>query len=107
ESCADVEGEILRRIRALPGAESIRVFGVIDLHANFTAAMANCLVAYRENPHTDARQAAETAMALLARSFQTEQVPRMYWQHPPVIWPPTGTGTASEPMLSLEKMARE
>jgi len=110
ESCADVEGEILRRIRALPGAEGIRIFGVIDLHANFTAAMAasaNCLVAYRENPHTDARQAAQIAMMLLARSFQTNQIPRMYWQHPPVIWPPTGTGTATEPMLSLEKMARE
>jgi microcystin degradation protein MlrC len=105
----DVEGEILRRIRALPGAAGLRVFGVFDLHANFTAQMAanaNCLVAYRENPHTDARQAAQIAAGLLERSLQTNEVPRMFWQHPPIMWSPSGTGTASEPMLALEKLAR-
>jgi len=30
----------------------------------------------------------------------------MFWHHPAVMWPPTGTGTASEPMLSLERLAR-
>ena len=67
----------------------------------------NCLVAYRENPHTDARDAAELAAKLLERCFQTGSVPRTYWMHPPIMWPPTGTGTAAEPMLSLEKMARQ
>ena len=31
----------------------------------------------------------------------------MFWHHPPVMWPPTGTGTADEPMRSLERLARE
>ena len=109
-SLVDVEGEILSRMRRLAGAKDVPIFGVIDLHANFTARMAahaNCLVAYRENPHTDARQAAQDAAALMERSFATGKMPRLFWQHPPVMWAPTGTGTASEPMLSLEKLARQ
>ena len=44
-SFPDVEGELLERLRRLPGAEHLPVFGVFDLHANFTARMAahaNC-----------------------------------------------------------------
>ncbi len=110
QSLGDVEGEILQRIRALPGAEQVPVVGVFDLHANYTERMArhaDCLVVYRENPHTDARQAAQDAAALLQRSLSTGEIPKAYWQHPPVVWPPTGTGTASEPMRSLEKLARQ
>jgi microcystin degradation protein MlrC len=40
ESSLDVEGEILSRIRRLPGLAEKPVCGVVDLHANFTAAMA-------------------------------------------------------------------
>ncbi len=57
----DPEGEFLARIRALPGAAQVPIFGVLDLHANVSARMctlANGLVMYRENPHTDARQSA-------------------------------------------------
>lgn len=109
QSIPDVEGELLARIRALPGAAALPIFGVFDLHANFTQRMAdnaNCLVAYRENPHTDGRQAATEAAALLQRSLTTGELPNMFWQHPPVMWPPTGTGTANDPMLSLERAAR-
>lgn len=110
QSYDDVEGELLERIRRLPGAESVPIFGVFDLHANFTQRMAdhaNCLVAYRENPHTDAREAGLIAARLLKRCLDTEMVPRMLWRHPPLMWPPTGTGTAADPMLGLENLARE
>jgi microcystin degradation protein MlrC len=109
QSLDDVEGEILARLRHLLG-QAVPIFGVFDLHANFTqrmADLANCLVAYRENPHADARRAAQIAAGLLQRTLTTGQVPRMFWHHPPVMWPPTGTGTASEPMLSLERLSRE
>ena len=108
QSLTDVEGEILERLRQHVG--DVPIFGVFDLHANFTARMANlsnCLVAYRENPHTDGRAAAKIAAELLQRCLTTKQVPRMFWHHPPLMWPPTGTGTASEPMRSLETLARE
>ena len=125
----DVEGELLERIRSLPGAEKIPVFGVFDLHANFTARMArhaNCLVAYRENPHTDGREMAVRAAELLAATWSSTSVgdreaaharnstevenyfsvPRMFWKHSGIMWPPTGTGTAATPMRELEAMAR-
>ncbi len=110
QSFDDVEGELLQRLRSLPGAEKVPVFGVFDLHANFTARMAelsDCLVAYRENPHTDAREAACDAARLLQRHLTTGERPNQQYIHPPLMWPPTGTGTASEPMMSLESMARE
>ncbi len=108
-SCFDGEGELLERIRARTGA-SVPIFGVYDLHANFTRRMArhaDCLVAYRNNPHTDARESAERAATLLQRCLDRGRVPRMRMAHPPIVWPPTGTGTADEPMATLEAMARE
>lgn len=109
ESLPDVEGELLEQLRVLPGAEGVPVFGVFDLHANFTARMArhtNCLVAYRENPHTDGRESAVRAAGLLQRCLKTGQMPQMIFEPVPVMWPPTGTGTASEPMRGLAALAR-
>lgn len=110
QSLDDVEGEILERSRKLEGAESLPIFGVFDLHANFTQRMADqasCLVGYRENPHTDAREAGLIAARLLKRCLETKKIPKMFWHHPPLMWPPTGTATANEPMRSLEELARE
>ncbi|HZO91659.1 MAG TPA: M81 family metallopeptidase [Chthonomonadaceae bacterium] len=110
QSLPDVEGELLRRIRRLPGLADVPLCGVLDLHGNFTAAMAqhsNGLVAYRQNPHADSRQTAVEAARLLDRLLHTGERPAMVWEHPPIVWPPTGTGTADEPMRSLEARARE
>lgn len=107
ESMPDVEGEILTRMRAIT---DVPVFGVFDLHANFSPAMAklaDCLVGYRENPHTDAREAGLDAARLLQRCLTTSQRPHMQLAHPGLLWPPTGTGTASDPMQSLEHLARQ
>ena len=107
QTILDVEGEILRRLRTLTTAP---IFGVFDLHANFSpqmAALADCLVGYRENPHTDAREAGLIAARLLQRCLSTGQRPRMQIQQPGLLWPPTGTGTANDPMFTLESMARQ
>jgi microcystin degradation protein MlrC len=109
-SMPDVEGEILARIHELDGFEDVPVCGVIDLHANFTSRMAGHstgLIAYRENPHTDAKAAAIQAAHLLDRLMRTEQRPVTVWEHPPLLWPPVATDTAAEPMRSLEALARE
>jgi len=110
ESFPDVEGEVLSRIRILPGAEHLPIFGVYDLHANFSSAMAqhaDCLVAYRENPHIDARESAVRAASLLARHLETGERPHIELRQLPIILPPTGTGTADDPMKSLAARARE
>ncbi|MBK8039137.1 MAG: M81 family metallopeptidase [Verrucomicrobiaceae bacterium] len=107
QTILDVEGEILQRIRAIT---QVPIFGVFDLHANFSAKMAaltDCLVGYRENPHTDAREAAVDAARLLQRYFTTGKRPHMQLRQPGLIWPPTGTGTVNDPMKSLEALARQ
>jgi microcystin degradation protein MlrC len=110
ESVDDVEGELLARLRAVPELANVPVFGVFDLHANQTEAMASLadgLVCYRENPHIDARDTAVRAAELLKRCLDTGTVPRMHRRSVPVIWPPTGTGTADTPMRDLEAVARQ
>jgi microcystin degradation protein MlrC len=109
QSLLDVEGEILSRIRALPREKHKPVFGVYDLHANFSQRMASHasgLVAYRCNPHTDAREAAIVAARILKRHFDTGQQPLLAHRSAGVVWAPTATGTADEPMRTLESMAR-
>ena len=107
--CDDPEGELLARIRALPGAAVLPLFGVHDPHANLTPEMcarANGLVSYRYTPHTDAFEAAERAASLLARALKTGRMPRMVWRGTPILIPPTGTGTADSPMRDLCALAR-
>jgi microcystin degradation protein MlrC len=109
DACLDPEGELLARIRALPGAAALPIFGVFDLHATFTARMAalsDGLVGYRENPHVDARDSAVRAAELLARTLATGRRPHTFWRHPPIIWPPTGTGSADQPVAELARLAR-
>jgi microcystin degradation protein MlrC len=109
-SIEDVEGELLSRIRALPGAAALPLFGVLDLHANVSAQMcthANGLVAYRKNPHTDAKAAAMRSAGLLQRCLHSGRVPRMRWCRVPVLWAPPGTGTQTDPMLSLTRLAEQ
>lgn len=109
-SIEDVEGEFLSRVRALPGAAALPIFGVLDLHANVSARMcthANGLVAYRKNPHTDAKAAAMRSAGLLHRCLQSGRVPQMRWCRVPILWAPPGTGTQDDPMLSLTRLAEQ
>lgn len=105
----DPEGVFLARLRALPGFAGLPVFGVFDLHATFTDAMArhaDCLVSYRKNPHTDVHAAARLSAELLARSLREGVRPRIWRRSAPIVWPPTGTGTDDRPMRELSAKAR-
>lgn len=109
-SCDDIEGELLRRIREVPGCRALPVFGVFDLHANFSpdmARLANGLCGYRENPHTDAAASARRAMRLLHRSLTERVCPQMIFRHSGIVWPPLGTGTADSPMRDLWVQAHD
>ena len=110
ESSSDVEGEILRRIRGIGHLSDVPICGVMAPNANFTQAMArqsDGLIACRQNPPTDAKEAAFLAALLLDKLMQTEDRPTTVWEHPPVMWTPSGTATACGPMLPLERRARE
>jgi microcystin degradation protein MlrC len=110
QSHPDAEGELLRRIREIPALSHAPLAAVLDLHANTTAEMArhtSALVAYRENPHTDARETAQRVVRLLDRQMAGGPPMRAAWRGTRIVWPPGGTGTASSPMADLEAMARE
>lgn len=109
QGVTDPEGDLLAMLRGIPGLERVPLFGVIDLHANLSqkmATFANALVAYRENPHTDARAASMRAAELLHRALSTGQLPRTVSRNAPIVWPPTGVATADTPMAELEALAR-
>ncbi len=110
ESFDDAEGELLSRIRSLQQCAAIPICAVLDLHANVTPKMVchlDALVPYCENPHADAKDAAIKSARLLARLMTTGDRAVTLWEHPAIMWPPTGTATADEPMRSLERTARE
>lgn len=105
----DVEGEVVVRLLKLIGPD-IPVGGVLDLHGNISREFADNtqgFVVYRQNPHADAHAAARDGGLLLDRLMRTGEKAVTVWERPPVMWPPTGTGTALEPMKTLEAMARE
>lgn len=109
ENIADVEGELLHRIRLVSGAESLPIFAVLDLHANVTEQMARCataLIPYRENPHIDARETAVRGARHLRRLWAEKLSLRTHFLHSRLLLAPPSTGTADEPMKSLQKMAR-
>jgi len=109
ENLPDVEGELLQRIRWLPGAGSIPVFAVLDLHANVSEQMARCataLIPYRKNPHTDARETAVRAARHLRRLWVEKLRLRTHYLHSRILLAPPSTGTADDPMRSLQEMAR-
>jgi microcystin degradation protein MlrC len=105
----DVDGELLKRIRAIPGAEKLPIFGVYDLHATLTQAMgalSDGLVCYRLCPHDDTYESAVRATELLAHCLETGIRPRQHVLVTNIVWPPTGTGTRDGAMHALEEAAR-
>lgn len=105
----DPDGELLARIRAVPGAQALPIFGVYDLHATLTQTMGELsdgLVCYRQCPHDDTYESAVRATELLARCLKSGVRPRQHVLVTPIVWPPTGTGTRDGPMAALEEAAR-
>lgn len=110
ESSDDVEGELLadlrQRLRA--AGRDIPVAAVLDLHANVSDAMvenSTILRAYRENPHTDAYDAAVATAELLDTAFDEPTLQQVHCPTPYVL-PPTGTGSANNPMRAVLDAAR-
>ncbi len=106
----DPEGDLLRDIRAVldRSGVDIPVVGVLDLHANVSQAMieaSTCLVAYRENPHNDARDTAVRAARIFGDLMAS---PGLAQVHRPTDWilPPTGVGSADDPMRAVLAAAR-
>jgi microcystin degradation protein MlrC len=110
EASDDPEGELLRDIRAVlrKHGRPIPVVGVLDLHANVSQLMidsSDALVAYRENPHRDARDTALRAAALLERLLDDPRIAQRHLATRYVL-PPTGVGSSDDPMKAVLAAAR-
>src|SRR5690606_11586448 len=62
---------------------------------------ADLLVAYRENPHTDALATGERTALLLDRVLREGLRPVTRFRQPPLMYSPRGTASASAPMRTL------
>ena len=59
-----------------------------------------CVYAYRKNPHSDSRDAAIKAASILNNLFENPNVNQINYQTKYIL-PPTGVGTANDPMKSV------
>ena len=101
----DFEGDFLEKINHIFKQKniSIPVVAVLDLHANVSDKMienSTCVYAYRKNPHSDSRDAAIKAASILNNLFENPNVNQLNLQTKYIL-PPTGVGTANDPMKSV------
>ena len=107
----DFEGDLLEKINLFLKAKNITIpiVAVLDLHANVSEKMtknSTCLYAYRKNPHSDSRKTAIKAASILNHLMENLNVKQIF--HPTkYILPPTGVGTANDPMKSILQEAKK
>lgn len=104
------EADILADIQTLLGGMDLRVpvVCVLDLHANIPQKLidsSSVAVAYRENPHRDAYETAVRATRILGELMDKPGVAQVYLPTRYVL-PPTGVGSADDPMKSVLATAR-
>ncbi len=110
ESSDDPEGEVLAEIQRLLAARglSIPVVCVLDLHGNISQATidnSSAAVAYRENPHRDAHDTAVRAARILSDLMDHPEVAQVHLATRYIL-PPTGVGSADDPMRAVLAAAR-
>ena len=101
----DFEGDFLEKINHFLKQKNITIpiVAVLDLHANVSDKMidnSTCVYAYRKNPHSDSRDAAIKAASILSDIFINQKVNQINYQTKYIL-PPTGVGTANDPMKSI------
>jgi len=111
ENHDDFEGDLLEKINQFLKEKNviIPIVVVLDLHANVSEKMtknSTCLFAYRKNPHSDSRETAIKAASILNNLMENLNVKQIF--HPTkYILPPTGVGTANDPMKSILQEAKK
>ncbi|MFO1351280.1 MAG: M81 family metallopeptidase [Gammaproteobacteria bacterium] len=107
-SCPDVEGRVLRAVRAAIGP-AVPLVASLDLHANLTPAMvsaADALVAYHTVPHVDVFETGARAAAVLRRILVDGARPVSAWQKVPAVLPAERANTEAEAGFAVERKRR-
>jgi microcystin degradation protein MlrC len=103
EAALDADAEIASRVRALVGPD-VPIGTSLDLHANLSARLVDTCdvtVAYRTNPHVDARVRASLCASILIGAIRGELRPVVAIERLPAAVEILRQGTAAEPMRSL------
>ncbi len=103
EAHEDGEGELLRRVRAVAGAE-LPIVASLDLHANVTEAMvaqSSALVAFRSYPHVDMAETGARAARLLLEILKRGRPPAKVMRKLDFFVPITGQCTLSGPAREI------
>ena len=93
EGAPDLEGALLRSVRALLG-KTIPIVAPLDLHGNITTEMAESLsymCGYHCNPHTDCYERGHEAFMMLPKLLSGEVRLACWVEHVPMLIPPTTT----------------
>jgi microcystin degradation protein MlrC len=102
DSFPDMEGELLRRVRAIAGAVPLTIS--LDPHCNLTQAMVDqvdALVPYRTYPHVDMRDAGAQAMRLLLARIERGRPWARAFRQVDFFLPLTTQCTLVEPMVPV------
>jgi microcystin degradation protein MlrC len=98
----DVEGEILRDMRAIIGPK-IPLVATLDLHANVTdlmVRMADALVLYHTAPHIDILDTGRRAAGVMAQILFEGARPVTAWQKIPMVVPAERANTEDSASIS-------
>ncbi|HZQ09834.1 MAG TPA: M81 family metallopeptidase [Anaerolineae bacterium] len=109
EKVDDVDGEIVKRIRALVGNQ-VPISISLDHHANITQQIVdnvNALVGYQSLPHIDMLETGQRAAELLFAILRGEIAPTIGWRKIPMITPADRFLTGTEPLKLWFDRARE
>ena len=102
EHVDDADGELLRRVRDVVGA-NVPVVASLDFHANLSREMATCataLVSYRTYPHVDMAECGARAARALHDILRGAQV-ASYLEQIDYLIPLTSQSTLVDPLQSL------
>ncbi len=105
----DAESAILRAVRSVVGSD-VPIVITLDMHGNIspqTVDLADVVIAFDKNPHTDPYERGQEASDVLARLLEGELTPTAGYAHPPLILAPQATGTDDLPLAAVHARAAE
>lgn len=103
EDCADPEGELLERIRAIVGDET-PIVCALDMHATITDRLidnVDGITGYRTAPHTDVYETGERAASLLLDVVEGDADLVVEWEYLPMLLAGEQSETDAPPMDRL------
>lgn len=105
----DAEADIVARVRDIVGG-AVPIVVLLDMHGNISprlVELADVLLAYDTNPHTDAYARGSDAAAIMAGLLRRELQPTAAYARPALLLPAQSTGTASAPLKLAHERAAE